>query len=109
MSASVVACPRNQPKIFDRSLCVRRQPRDNPGYARNERKYLWSDETKTLDFSALCGAITGFGTQGRQARRTKLLTRLNMLKGNMEKEWCKTAKKQTVEDRVMSFEWGSCT
>jgi hypothetical protein len=58
---------------------------------------------------ALFGAITGFGTQGRQARRTKLLTRLNMLKGNTEKEWCKTAKKQTVEDRVMSFEWGSCT
>jgi hypothetical protein len=42
---------------------VRRQPRDNPGYVRNERKYLRSDETKTLDFSALCGAITGFGTQ----------------------------------------------
>ena len=58
---------------------------------------------------AAFGAITGFGTQGRQARRTKLLTRLNMLKGNTEKEWCKTAKKQTVEDRVISFEWGSCT
>jgi len=36
---------------------VRRQPRDNPGYVRNERKHLRSDETKTLDFSALCGPI----------------------------------------------------
>jgi hypothetical protein len=46
---------------------------------------------------------------GRQVRRTKLLMRLNLLKGNTEKEWCKTGKKQTVEDRVMSFEWGSYT
>ena len=47
---------------------VRRQPRDNPGYVGNERKRLRSDETKTLDFSALCGPITGFGTQGSQVR-----------------------------------------
>jgi len=46
---------------------------------------------------------------GRQVRRTKLLMRLNLLKGNTEKEWCKTGKRQTVEDRVMSFEWGRCT
>jgi hypothetical protein len=44
------------------------QPRDNPGYVGNERKYLRSDETKTLDFSALCGPITGFGTQGSQVQ-----------------------------------------
>jgi len=44
------------------------QPRNNPGYVRNEWKYLWSDETKTLDFSALCGAIIGFGTQGSQVQ-----------------------------------------
>jgi hypothetical protein len=44
------------------------KPRDNPGYVRNERKYLRSDETKTLDFSALCGAITGFGTQRSQVQ-----------------------------------------
>jgi hypothetical protein len=31
--------------------------------------------------------------------------RLNLQNGNTEKEWCKTGKKQTVEDRVMSFEW----
>jgi hypothetical protein len=85
------------------------QPRDNPGYVRSERKWLRSYEAKTLGFSAPFGAIIGFGTQGRQVRRTKLLMRLNLLKGNTEKEWCKTGKKQTVEDRVMSFDWGSCT
>ena len=53
--------------------------------------------------------FTAFGTQGRQVRRTKLLVRLNSLKGNTEEEWCKTGKKQTVEGRVMAFEWGSCT
>jgi hypothetical protein len=47
--------------------------------------------------------------QERQVRRTKLLMWLNLLKGNTEKEWCKTGKKQTVEDLVMSIEWGSCT
>jgi hypothetical protein len=57
---------RNQPKILGRKPIsyMQCQPRDNPGYVRNERKYLRSDETKTLDFSAICGAITGFGTQG---------------------------------------------
>jgi hypothetical protein len=85
------------------------QPRDNPGYVRSERKWLRSYEAKTLGFSALFGAIIGFGTQGRQVRRTKLLVRLNSLKGNTEEEWCKTGKKQTVEGRVMAFEWGSCT
>ena len=44
------------------------QPRDNPGYVRNERKYPTPYEDKTLDFSALCGAITGFGTQGSRVQ-----------------------------------------
>jgi len=42
------------------------QPRDKPGYVRNERKYPTSYEAKTLDFSAPCGPITGFQTQGSQ-------------------------------------------
>jgi hypothetical protein len=44
------------------------QPRDNPGYVRNERKYPRSHEAKALDFSALCGAITGFGMQAPQVQ-----------------------------------------
>src|SRR5271168_3197754 len=65
MSVSVVAPPRNQqssllskPKFYGR-----RQPQDNPGYVRIERKYLRSDEIKMLYFSTLCGAITRFGTR----------------------------------------------
>src|SRR5438270_6672101 len=44
------------------------QPRDNPGYIKNERRYPISYEAKTLDFSTLCGPITGFGTQGSQVQ-----------------------------------------
>jgi hypothetical protein len=50
-----------------RIFFMERQPRDNPGYVRSERKHPWSDEAKTLDFSALCGAITGSGR--RQVER----------------------------------------
>lgn len=49
-------------------LCMECQPRDNPGYVRNERKELCSYEAETLDFSVLCGAIIGFGTQVPQIR-----------------------------------------
>jgi len=64
MSVSVVASPRNQPKIFGRkrTFYLECQPRNNPDYVRNERKYPWSYEAKTLDYSAQCGAITGFGS-----------------------------------------------
>jgi hypothetical protein len=41
---------------------------NNPRYVRNERKYPSSYEAKMLNFSVLCGAITGFGTQGSQVR-----------------------------------------
>ena len=107
----MIACPRNQlkNKWLKPIRSLESQPQNNPGYGTNKRGCSGENRAKNLDFSEICGAITGFGTQGRQARRTKLLTRLNMLKGNTEKEWCKTGKKQTVEDRVMSFEWGSCT
>jgi|SRR5882724_8973573 len=108
---SGVACPRNQlNNLWLRPIqCLERQPRNNPGYVENDQGYSRANRAKKLDFSAICGAVTGFGTQGRQVRRTKLLMRLNLLKGNTEKEWCKTGTKQTAEERVVSFEWGSCT
>jgi hypothetical protein len=44
---------------------------------------------------------------GAAGSTNQLLMRLNLLKGNTDKEWCKTGKTQTVEDRVMSFESGA--
>jgi hypothetical protein len=61
----MVACLRNQSKIFGRKPIsyMECQPQDNPGYVGNEKKYPKSYEAKMPNFSGLCGAITGFGTQ----------------------------------------------
>jgi transposase len=55
-------------KALERENRELRQANEILRKARNERKYLRSDETKTPDFSALYGTITGFGTQGSQVQ-----------------------------------------
>src|SRR5260221_1775800 len=47
-------------------IFVTSQPQNNPGYGTNERGCSSANRDKKLDFSELCGAITGFGTQGSQ-------------------------------------------
>jgi hypothetical protein len=78
----MVACLRNQSKIFGRKPVsyMECQPQDNPGYVRNEKKYPKSYEAKTPNFSGLCGAITGFGTQGSQVRILPLRPIFQLLK-----------------------------
>src|ERR1700747_3551961 len=50
--------------VWSRPILDGVQPRDNPGYVKNERRCSRLYEPKTLNFSALCGPVTGFGTQG---------------------------------------------
>src|SRR6266852_9789391 len=49
-------------------IFVTSQPQNNPGYGTNERGCSSANRDKKLDFSQLCAAITGFGTQESQVR-----------------------------------------
>jgi hypothetical protein len=74
--ARIECCVSTQPPTIllrKTTFGVEEQPRENPGYAGDEGEQSRSCEAKTVDFSALCGPVTGFGTQGSQVRRTELL------------------------------------
>jgi hypothetical protein len=64
--ARIGRCASTQPPTIPlrkATFGVEEQPRENPGYAGDEREQSRSCEAKTVDFSALCGTVTGFGTQ----------------------------------------------
>ena len=67
--ARIGRCASTQPPTIPlrkATFGVEEQRRENPGYAGDEREQSRSCEAKTVDFSALCGTVTGFGTPGSQ-------------------------------------------
>jgi hypothetical protein len=67
------ASPQSTEKSLVETIrSLKSQPRNNPGYVENDRGYSSANRAEKPDFSATCGAVIGFGMQGRRLMKKRI-------------------------------------